>query len=421
MKNNCRYKLIQIIALTVALVTLSHADEVQFPLDHYTSYVQLKELSLFGKRDDVITEANIYLNEHPTDSDVRLLLGQMYFNNKEYQKAQQQLTIVLQQTPTYSDASLVLSNVEMSLANYRGALDIVNASLLLNPIDVDLLKKKADIENAIVIANKYQGSPSGLQKRHIKKSSETVATPKKQEEKKYLNEIGIYQQQYYISDVKKVWDYSTLYYGRVTPIGKVYGKINYSNRFEKQAIQGEIEAFPKINKYIYLDLDVAYANQPNLFASQAYGAEAYVSLDKLFNFSAGGKYNLVDQRHNFTMYTGSISKALTNNLITFRPYYFVPGVGESSTLYTINLRHIVLDPYYYFGCVFGLGKSPDLANLTTISFIVVQNKIVNPYINFPLFNERLIVNLGLLYQNQIFPRNKIRNWSGGTVGLAWKF
>ncbi len=44
---------------------------------------------------------------------------------------------------------------------------------------------------------------------------------------KYLNEVGIYQQQYYISDRHQVWDYSTLYYGRQTDLGKLYTKLTY--------------------------------------------------------------------------------------------------------------------------------------------------------------------------------------------------
>ena len=103
-----------------------------------------------------------------------------------------------------------------------------------------------------------------------------------------------------------------------------------------------------------MDLDVAFANQPNLFPDQVYGGEAYVTAGNGVGFSGGGKYNRVDQRHQFSMYTGSLYKQLSNNIVLFRPYYFVPGVGQNSMLYTINLRHFVSDPYFYFGCVFGI-------------------------------------------------------------------
>lgn len=241
------------------------------------------------------------------------------------------------------------------------------------------------------------------------------------EDKKYTHELGIYQQQYNISDVGKWWDYSTLYYGQETPLGKVFGKLNYANRSARQALQGEIEAYPKINKYLYFDLDFAFANDPNLFPSQVYGAEAYVNMGKTFDVSAGAKYNRVDERHQFTTYTGSLAKGIENNLITFRPYYFVPNHGSTSLLYTLNFRHFIQEPSFYVGFLLGTGTSPDLADLQTVDFIVLKNKIISPYINFPLFHEQLIVNLAYLYQHQEFPRGRIRNWNGGTVGLAWRF
>ena len=414
--------------------------------DLESPYERIKKRYSSGHTEEAITQAKIYLNKYPTDSDVRLLLGRIFFSNKDYQDAREELLMVLQQTPNYSDASVLLINVDMSLTNYQEALDIANSSLLLDPTNTDLIGKRSGIlytigseklpallvnKNTITrpvpilylnVKEKKIIATINTHKIHQKNQNKTkkMAEPPV-EPKKYKNEIGIIQQQYYISDVKKTWDYSTLYYGRETPIGKVYGKINYNARFGQRAIQEEIEAYPKLNKNIYLDIDVAHANQPNLFPNQIYGAEAYVSVKEAFDFSVGSKYNIIDARHNFSLYTGTISKAIKSNLITFRPYYFVPGVGSASTLYTINFRHILREPYYYFGCMLGAGTSPDLASLETVGFIVVKNRLINPYINFPLLNERLIVNLNMLYLNQIFPRHKVRDWTGGTVGLAWKF
>ena len=199
------------------------------------------------------------------------------------------------------------------------------------------------------------------------------------------------------------------------------GKVNYATRLGKQGIQGEIEAYPKINKNVYLDVAFAFGDEPNLFPNQTYGLEAYVVMDKSFDFSAGGKYNRVDSHHQFAMYTGSIARNFNNNRLIFRPYYFVPGVGKSSILYTVDLRHTIVDPYYYIGCIAGAGKSPDLANLTTVNFLVVEDKLINPYINIPFNHDRLLVNFGLLYLDQRFPNGLLRNWVGGTINVTWRY
>ncbi|MCX7117747.1 MAG: YaiO family outer membrane beta-barrel protein [Legionellales bacterium] len=396
----------------------SDVSSISTPTEPLPFFVRLKILDEEGDRGVAIDGAEAYLKTHPTDSDVRLFLAQMYVGSQDLLKAREDLLTVLRQSPGDVDASLVLLNLDIERHFLKEALDVVNFALIFHPLDPDLLKKRADVANlmappvVVLRAPKVVVYPTVFKREVIHKPVAEVT---------YLNEVGLYQQQYYISDVKRMWDYSTLYYGRQTSLGKVYGKMNYSNRVGKQAVQGEFEAYPKINNYLYLDVDFAYANQPNLFPGQVYGLEAYVSVPKTVDFSAGAKYNIVDNRHEFTVYTASLSKLFRQNFVTFRPYYFVPGVGAASVLYTLNLRHIVLDPDYYFGCVLGYGNSPDLANLETVGFIVVRNKIVNPYVNFPLLHNRLIVNLGFLYQNQLFPRQHVRDWTGGTIGLRWRY
>lgn len=415
------------LLLTLVIAPQVHADELKsliYPIRanqtvtvvSESPYQKYKKAYFEEKDKETLNQVILYLKEHPMDGDVRLLLGQIYFDKKEYEKAREALLIVLQQTPKYVDASLVLINVEMALNNYKAALKIADAGLKLSPENKDLLAKRKNIIytiNAKPLA-KYMV-------RHKLHAPAATTIPKKTEEKKYHNDIGIYQQQYYISDVKKVWDYSTLYYGRETSLGKIYGKLNYANRFATQAVQGEIEAYPRINKYIYLDLDFAYANQPILFPNFVYGAEAYVSMGKAFDFSLGSKYNLIDNRHHFTLYTGTLSKTFKSNQLTLRPYYFVPGSGQQSTLYTFDFRHMIKDPNYYVGCTIGAGNSPDLADLETVGFIILKNKLISPYIKFPLLQDRLIINLSLYYQNQIFPEGRVRNWNGGSVSMAWKF
>lgn len=386
------------------------------PVDYL---VRFKLLYFSGHQEAAFHEVSHYLNENPSDGDVQFLLGQWYYQDKDYRQSQRVLLKVLEQSPTDSDASLLLINTDLALGQQQEALTVVNLALIFNPIDQDLLKKKRDIEGAL----RPQKTITSSQSKTVKPRHKLANITPKPPQQHYVNEVGTYQQNYYISDKNKVWDYSSIYYGRETSIGKIYGKINYANRLDHEAIQGEIEAYPRINQYLYLDLDVAFANEPNLFPDTMYGAEAYVTTQGVFDFSLGAKNNLVDENHQFAVFTGSLSKVVDHgqNLILFRPYYFMPGHGSNSALYTLNVRHSITDPYFYFGCLIGAGSSPDLANLTTINFIVLRNKIINPYINFPLFNERLIVNLSGLFQNQLFPGTRVRNWSGGTLGAFWRF
>lgn len=332
--------------------------------------------------------------------------------------AREQALIILEAYPQYADARLMLINIDLVKKHYQAAWVTVNEGLHIDPANQALLQKRKIIYAAVREQRKAVRRQNKLQTEQLPNKTMDIApvVPTR-----YLNEIGVYQQQYYISDRHQVWDYSTLYYGRHTELGLIYGKATYDNRLFKQGVQGEIEAYPILTKHVYLDLDFSFANQPNLFPDKAYGAEAYFSIFKAFNYSLGFKYNDVNYNHHFTIYSGSLSKDFGKNRVLFRPYYFTPGVGHNSVLYILDLRHTITDPCFYFGCILGAGKSPDLADLTTVNFIVVKNLIFNPYLNFPLMHERLMVNLGVLLQNQVFENGLVRDWYGGTLGLNWKF
>ncbi|MDQ5884825.1 MAG: hypothetical protein QG556_1165, partial [Pseudomonadota bacterium] len=239
----------------------------------------------------------------------------------------------------------------------------------------------------------------------------------------YLNELGVFDQLYYISDRKQLWDYTTVFYGRQTELGKVYGKVNYANRLKKEALQYEVEFFPKLGKYVYLDLDASVANQPILFPKYNYGGEAYVVLPKLFDFSVGEQFNRITSNLQFNRMTASVTKELIQGLnTTFRSYMYFPGSGQNSIFYTLNLRHMFIEPYLYAGMIIGSGTTPDLANLETINFLVLKNKIMlSPYINFAAFHDQFIFNFSFLYQNQVFPNQRQREWVGGTMGATWRF
>ena len=362
-------------------------------------------------------EAEDYLNHHPADGDVRLMLAKIYWQQNQPELARHELHAILQDYPAYSDASLMLAKIECANGAYHKALDTVTWGLIYNPTDAELMN-----EERRIVTLRHTSTLASIP--NIRHNTTARAPPPKPlpPEIKTLNEIGTYQQQYYISDKHAVWDYTTAYIGRHTEFGIIYAKTTYANRLNKQGVQGEFEAYPIISKNIYLDLDFAFASQPVLFPNKAYGAEAYIATPA-FDYSIGARYNDINTNHHFTVFTGSVAKNYRNNRLLFRPFYFLPGKGSNSQLYTLDLRHIITDPNFYFGCIFGYGTSPDLANLNTINFIIVKNKLINPYVNFPLLNERLIIFGSVLLQNQIFtkPNPFIRNWYGGTIGLNWKY
>ena len=170
-----------------------------------------------------------------------------------------------------------------------------------------------------------------------------------------------------------------------------------------------------------MDLAGALANQPILFPRYNYSGEAFFVLPKLFNVSGGGQFNRIDSIHEYARFTTSIAKDWKEHTLMFRPYFYNPGKGPRSILYTLNYRYMFLEPYGHWGLILGTGSTPDLADLQTVNFLKLQNKIISPYLNFAMLNDQLNVNISMLYQHQTFPSQRIRDWWGGTLGLAWRY
>ena len=364
-------------------------------------------------REQAIQMAQAYLTEYPKDGDVALELSAVLFQAQQYQASIDLLLPYLKLYPDYTDLRLGVINAYIQQKRYQLALDKCEQGLKKNAQQADLLKKQADI--------RYLLTPDA------KKPVETspAALPKVAEEKKYLNELGVFEQLYYISDKRQGWDYTGAFYGRETPLGKLYGRVNYASRLKREGNQYAVEFFPKLGKYVYLDLYAGFANQPVLFPDYTYSGEAFVVLPKLFDFSIGAQFNHIVNNLQYSRFTASVSKQVLKDLtLTFKPYFFFPGSGNNSILYTMSFRQMLNEPWLYWGMMVGSGTTPDLANFETVNFLVLRNPIIlSPYLNFSLFHDQFLINTSFLFQRQLFPEefNKDRNWIGGTLGVTWRF
>jgi tetratricopeptide (TPR) repeat protein len=387
--------------------------EKESELKEVTETPKLEFMDLYekGKHQLAISNAKDYLKAHPKDVDAAFMLGQIYVKEKNYQDARELLLPYIHEYPNYTDLRLLGIQVDIQLKKYAEAKDLVIKGLKLEPKNKPLKKKKADI--AYLMKPKAPHASSA----RIEPRQQVA----KEEPVRFKNEIGVLQQNYYITDIHQVWDFTSVFYGHQTKLGKLFGRVNYANRLHRDAPQFEMEFFPKLNKYIYLDLAGALANQPILFPRYNYSGEAFFVLPKLFNVSGGGQFNRIDSIHEYARFTTSIAKDWKEHTLMFRPYFYNPGKGPRSILYTLNYRYMFLEPYGHWGLILGTGSTPDLADLQTVNFLKLQNKIISPYLNFAMLNDQLNVNISMLYQHQTFPSQRIRDWWGGTLGLAWRY
>jgi len=364
-------------------------------------------------------ERQNYLHQHPEDVDIAIIVAKLSLKSRAYTSARNLLLPYLWIYPSYADLYLILISADIAAKKYQEAKAFAQLGLIFAWPAPELEKKYQDL--FILTQPKPKPKPHFSSHEVITKKTPPHPSLPPVEPHKYLNEVGVFQQNYYISDVHQIWDYTSAFYARETSLGKLYGRVNYANRLNREAPQFEAEFFPKLNQYVYLDIGGSLANQPFLFPHYMYQGEAFFVLPQIANLSAGGQFNRIDSIHQYTRFTGSVTKELGDHSLMFRPYFYIPGRGPASALYTLNYRFIFKDTHNYFGLVLGIGSTPDLADLLTVNFLKLQNKILSPYLNFMALNDRLTVNINLLYQNQVFPNRRVRDWMGASLGLAWKY
>ncbi len=365
-----------------------------------------------------------YLDQNPGDTNTRLMLGRIYVLQKQYQQAQGQFQLLLTQDPKNKAARLALIDTAFSSGHDEQARLRIKQALALYPNDPDFLNQKATL---YALRHQYPRAVY-LDKKILalypkNKTAKSLLDEIAQINPHYfygLNEVGINSQVDYVSDLHAVWQYSTLYYNHDTPWGLASASINDATRLGVTSNQAAVNLFPVINKNLYVRLSGAYANQPLLFPTYFGGIEPYY-FGMPVELSLGANYSYILPNIAFTQYTASISKEWSKYWASFRPNYYVPAHGKRSILYTGTFIR-------YFGTkdalakiTFGTGTTPDLANLTTIDFIVIKNNFVTLSAQCPLFNHRLLLSIGGDYQHWVFPNSRVREISGINIGFNYRF
>ena len=384
----------------------------------------LENLYKKGSLNQASSLANQYLAENPYDSDTRLMLARIYLTQKQYQQANAQLQFLIRRDPNNKIARLALIDVELTAGHDNKARILINKDLVLYPNDPEFLNQQAAL---YVMRHQYGRAASTSKKILVKdpqnKPAKALLDEVTQINPHYLyglNEVGINSEIDYISDLNTAWQYSTAYYNRDTPWGLASLSLNNATRLGVTSNQGAVNLFPVINKNLYTRLSGAYANQPLLFPTYFGGIEPYF-IGGPVELSFGVNYANILPNITFTQYTGSVSKEWRNYWVSFRPNFYIPAHGNRSTLYTGTIIRYFGPKDTFARVTFGLGTTPDLANLTTVDFIVIQNNFITFNVQYPVINHSFLFTIGGDYQHWVFPSSRVRNITGMTIGFNYRF
>ncbi|MDD7914480.1 YaiO family outer membrane beta-barrel protein [Polaribacter ponticola] len=321
-----------------------------------TAFKVARELAFNGKRAQAQDSLRFILTKYPNYLDIRAFLASTYSWDGNYVKARKEFSRVLESNNKRKTDWIAYIKNEQYAEKYYKALELSNKSLSIFPGDPDLLQLKAKSE--LNRGNRTEALTTINEALKLHPNNQGVLDYKRSlETSLQFNTIGInYSMDIYDKNDRDNMYYSTLSYSRQTKYGSINTKVNYSNRFQTDNYQLEIDLYPKITKGLYAYVSGGWS-ESSLNPSQRYGFELFKSLPKSFEASLGFRWLKFSSET--TIYTGSLGWYTGNSYWAFRTY-ITPGSPGTSKSGTLIYRKYRSDAENYFTVEAGLGASPAL-------------------------------------------------------------
>ncbi|MBB1285310.1 YaiO family outer membrane beta-barrel protein [Flavisolibacter sp. BT320] len=317
-----------------------------------------------GQRENGRDLALRILEKNPLYLDVKTFVGRTYAWDGDFEKARAVFATVAAADARTLDNYIAWIDAERWAREEASALTVAEKALSYFPDEPELLFRKARL---LANTGKMADAKLVVQKllRKTPKHKEAYVLLQDLRSQLLDNEIAAGFSYEGFSDYFSPAQFAFIQGSRATPLGSVIGRINYTNRLGKQAIQPEIDIYPKLGRNIYAYLNAGFSDG-SLFSRQRYGAEIFASLPRSFEASAGLRHLSFGPESKVTIYTGSVGYYTGNYWLSLRPY-ITPGDAATSVSASATIRRYFSNPEHYFSVRIGAGFSPELLNTQTTS------------------------------------------------------
>ena len=373
------------------------------------SFQIARTLAYDGSRSEARDTLNNILSAYPAYSDVRNLLAKTYSWDGNFDEARRHFNRITSVDRENKEVWIATIKNEMYAENLATALGLTNKALLYLNNDADLLELQSNIEAGIV---KLQEAPLEAEK---EKASEDIANK---------NAIGVFSSVDVFDVVYDPMLYSGVEYIRETSWGKIIPRINYSNRFDINGVQYEIDLYPKFSKKFYGYFNYGYSVS-EIYPNHRAGAELYANLPKGFEASLGMRYLTqlpqgydtslglgfsTSANKDASIYTGSVGWYKGNYYLSLRSYITPRDNNTSGIAGLLTARKYLKDAKNYLGAYLGMGFTPELRQYVsnniliaeTLLFVEAQQLSMEYQFSANSSSSLYKVNLGLTRQELVF-------------------
>lgn len=326
-----------------------HADE-----NPDAMFKEAQNLAAGGKRKEASEKCEKILSLCPDCVDARILLGRIHSWDKDYAGARVELEKALKAKPDYEDAVEALIDVELWSGDAAKALFICDEALKTKPGNADLLYKRALSLESLGRADEAKTAAADALKADASNQNAVKLLARLNKKAPLYSASMAYSLDAFDSTFSP-WSNLSFSFSRKFPYGSVIFSVNGARRFDKETVQLELEAYPKITKKTYLWIDGGASNG-SLFPTSRLGLEVYTAPSKTYEASAGMRH-LNFSANNANIYTASIGKYMGRWYVSARPYYSRKN-GNNSYSGNVNIKRYFKDGVNYFGVTLGSGSTP---------------------------------------------------------------
>jgi YaiO family outer membrane protein len=339
------------------------------------SFETARKLAFNNYRKQAQDTLSTILTKYPNYDEIRAFLASTYSWDGDYKKATAEFNLILEKDTKNKSIWVAAINNQLYDNNPFVALEMTTKALDKFPNDIDVLflkaKSQEKTENPLEALNTVE---SILAKNPEDKNASDYKISLNQMLRK--NTIGIITAVDYYSTIFDPMQYHSLKINRRTKYGSIIARANFNRRFNKNGMQYEIDAYPRITKGLYGYLNIGFSNA-SIFPNLKYSAELFKMLPKSFEVSLG--FRTLKYTTTTNIYTGSIGWYKGNNYFSFRPY-LTPGDNGVSKSGAFTYRKYRSNADNYLGFIVGLGFSPEIDqynNLAVVKYVNLKSQRIS--------------------------------------------
>jgi YaiO family outer membrane protein len=332
--------------------------------DPDSAFKAARELAFAGKRVEGRALAQQIVARYPDYLEIRTFIGRTFAWGGLYDSARREFAAVTAANPRTLDNYLAWIDAERWDGQLARALELTEQGLTYFNGNTDLLYRKAKLYSVTGRLADAKLLTHRILRIDPKHGPANILLQELRSQLLYNGvSAGVSYESF--SSYYQPATYAFVQGSRITAMGSIIGRLNTASRSGRQALQPEIDLYPKIYKGVYGYLNYGYSNG-TLFPRHRIGAEIFTSLPASFEASLGLRYLNFDPDTRVTIYTGSVGYYTGNYWLSGR-LNLAPDSASTSLSFSLTARRYFKNPDRYFSIRAGAGFSPEVQVTPTIT------------------------------------------------------